>query len=193
MPSSDKGSTEKRDPRSLAVVLVVVIGALALLFPKPNRAPAAPVQQLTAPEGYTLHSLADADESTCQRGAADKPDCKLLGISVEESIRLTLRWATPMGEDHEVGTPIEVVGARLLLIENHQDDYQGPMLLEGRIEGARIDDRTYRFPASGTSPELDALLSQQLTDGLLTLTVTPTATTPSSIDEFTPSLEFAWR
>ncbi|MDG1478285.1 MAG: hypothetical protein P8R54_01775 [Myxococcota bacterium] len=193
MPSTDNSSTERRDPRAVAVVLVAVVGVLALLFPKPDRAPAAQIDPMVAPNGYTLHSLADADVSTCLMGSERKASCKLLGISEEESVSLTLNWATPMGEEHEAGTPVEVVGARLLLIENHHDDYQGPLLLEGTIEGARIDPRTFRFPAEGTSAELDALLSKQLSAGPLTLSISPTAATPSSIDEFTPSLELSWR
>jgi hypothetical protein len=191
--SSDNSTAEKRDPRSVAVVLVAVIGVLALLFPKPDRAPDAPIDPLTAPPGYTLHSLADADESTCLRGDARKPDCRLLGITAEDRVGLELRWSQPMGEKFQPGTPVEVHGARLLLIENQHEDYQGALLLEGRIEGARIDTRTFRFPPSGTSDELDALLSEQLAAGALTLTVQPTATTPSSIDEYTPSLELSWR
>ena len=131
--------------------------------------------------------------STCLTGTERKASCKLLGISEEESISLTLQWTAPMGEDHTPGTPVEVTGARLLLIENHHDDYQGPLLLEGTIEGIRIDPRTFRFPAEGTSAELDALLSAQLSTGPLTLSISPTADAPSSIDEFTPSLELSWR
>jgi len=193
-PGADtSGSPERRDPRSVAVVLVVIIGVLALAFPKPDQAPVDPVEPITAPTGYVLHSLADADISTCLRGDARKEDCRLLGISDTESVTLAITWSTPMGEEHKPGTPVEVTGARLLLIENHQDDYQGPLLLEGQIAGKRIDNRTFRFPAEGTSEALDALLSAQLSRGALTLTVTPTAEVSSSIDEFTPSLSFAWR
>jgi hypothetical protein len=177
----------------VAVVLVVLIGALALAFPKPDQAPADTIESVKAPVGYDLHSLADADINTCIRSSERKADCRLLGISDTESVSLEMTWELPMGEDHKPGTPVEVTGARLLLIENHQDDYQGPMLLEGEIAGTRIDPRTYRFPAEGTSDALDALLSERLSSGALTLMVTPASATPSSIDEFTPSLTFAWR
>ena len=193
MPSTDNGSTKKRDPRSVAVVLVVVVGGLALAFPKPDRAPPVPLDPITAPAGFDLHSLAEADEATCIIGEQRQTACRMMGVSEKESRSLEMIWSTPMGEDFKSGTPIEVTGARLLLIENHQDDYQGELLLNGTIVGVRTDPRTFRFPAEGSSPALDALLSQQLSSGALTLTVIPPATVPSSIDEFTPSLEFAWR
>lgn len=186
-------SSPRFDPRSVAIVLVVVIGGLALLFPKPDKAPAAPIDPISVPRGFDLHSVAEPDISRCTRGEQVKEDCALLGISESESISLTMTWEAPLGEDLKPGTPVEVSGARLLLIENHQDDYQGPMMLEGRFPGVRIDSRTFRFPADGADPAFDALLSERLSGGALTLSVAPTAEAPSSIDEFTPSLAFGWR
>ena len=199
MSSTENGSTalqgkERRDPRMVGLGLVVIIGVLALAFPKPDKAPPVPIDPVDVPAGFTRHSLADASVSSCIKGAEPQEACKLLGVSDQERVSLTVSWEQPMGEKFEPGTPIEVTNARLLLIENHQDDYQGVLsLVDTAITGERMDLRTFRFPPDGHSDDLNALLAAQLSDNALTLSFAPLAEEPSSIDEFTPSLEFAWR
>ena len=144
-------------------------------------------------DGLAKAALCDLGGGTARDVRGREVGSPWTELPLDESVSLTMTWSAPFGEDLKPGTPVTISGARLLLIENHQEDYQGPLLLEGRFAGVRIDTRTFRFPAEGTDPALDALLSERLSDGALTLSVSPTADTPSSIDEFTPSLAFGWR
>jgi len=199
-----------RDPWKVAGGLVVLVGVLALLFPKPEQIEDAESNlpdPRTAPPGSQEGVFSEPAEVGClKHGApAARDDCRLMGAEGGMAYHLFVRW--DFTELRQQQGRLVVTGARVELRENHEDQYEGPISIAAvpaagdlaaalsgpaLATGARISTRTLRAPLEASAPDLDALVSGWLraevpNHGIL-IRVDPDD--DSSVDEFTPSLTF---
>ena len=193
-----------RDPWAVAPLLILLITVLALAFPKPARVPEEtdPERVRTPPPGMALALLAEPLAVTCQKaGDAAPKDCAMFGAEAGMVYSLSLQWdLTELRQAHK-GKTLTVQGARLDLLENHQEHYTGPVRVLGAdgsplADGGRVDNRTLRAPLEGaTSAALDAAIAQALlaASGRLALRVEPDPSDSSSVDEYVPVLSFFYR
>ncbi|MEL6345372.1 MAG: hypothetical protein AAFV53_19855 [Myxococcota bacterium] len=206
MSEQTKADRPWRDPWKLSIGLVVLIGILALVFPKPETVDEdAPRELYQPPPGYTPTTQLDLSDTRCLKKTGIQEDCRLMGAQDGQIIHLFVQW--DFTELQRRPGSYEIVDAWVELLENHQDQYEGavsmapadrpdelptasPMLI-----GGRQDNRTLRLPSAGHSPELSALIAGWLNETALNRGVwfMVPADNDSSIDEFTPTLRFAYR
>lgn len=194
-----------RNPWQVAGGLVVLIGALALLFPKPEAIDDdAPRIDYMPPKGYTPTTELTLSQTRCITNGVAQEACRLMGVEGGKVVHLFVQW--DLTELRRRPGTFRITDAWVELIENHQAHYEGPVTLlpatgpevpagAGLVEGGRVDLRTLRLPLAETSEPLNALvaswLNQPETNQGVYFRVSPEAA--SSIDEFTPTLRFAYQ
>lgn len=199
-----------RDPWKVAVGLVVLVGGLALLFPKPERTDdeETDIPDLrVAPPGASEALLAEPAEIRCLRDgdATARDGCRLLGVEAPMIYHLAARW--DLSDLQRRASAFTVTDARIELRENHEEQYSGPVTIaavpaSGDLSAAlagpslaagdRISTRTIRVPLSGPAEDLDALVAGWLNGDVpnrgVLVRVDPAQ--QSSVDEYTPTLSF---
>lgn len=192
-----------RDPWQVAPLLIAVIGLLAVLFPKPQQAPEEtdPARIRTPPAGMTLALLSEPLSVNCQQADQPLKACALLGAEGEQIYHLEVSWSLAELKQAHRGKTFVIEGVRLDLLENHREQYTGPIQISAReallAVGGRVDNRTLRAPLEAVAPALDAEVTRWLNDpaasatGRLRIAADPASR--SSIDEYTPQLSFFYR